>query len=71
MNYHQTKGREADVVIHIFRDDDYFGEEGEPFEELSRLLNVALSRARERVFVILPPNPHPLVEPFGFLIKDA
>lgn len=71
MNYHQTKGREADVVIHIFRDDDYFGEEGEPFEELSRLLNVALSRAREQVFVILPPNPHPLVEPFGFLIKDA
>ena len=71
MNYHQTKGREADVVIHIFRDDDYFGNESEPFEELSRLLNVALSRARDRVIVILPPNPHPLVEPFGTLVEDS
>lgn len=70
MNYHQTKGREADVVIHIFRNDDYFGDDQEPFEELSCLLNVALSRARERVIVILPPNPHPLVEPFGTLIED-
>ena len=71
MNYHQTKGREADVVIHVFHDDDYFGNEAEPFEELSRLLNVALSRARERVIVLLPPNPHPLVEPFGALIKHG
>lgn len=71
MNYHQTKGREADMVIHVFHDNDYFGPESEPFEELSRLLNVALSRARERVIVLLPPNPHPLVEPFGALIRDA
>jgi DNA helicase-2/ATP-dependent DNA helicase PcrA len=71
MNYHQTKGREADIVIHIFRDDDYFGQEGEPFEELSRLLNVALSRARERVIILLPQNPHPLVEPFSALIRDS
>ncbi len=71
MNYHQTKGREADVVIHIFYDDDYFGREAEPFEELSRLLNVALSRARERVIILLPPNPHPLVEPFGALIRGV
>jgi len=71
MNYHQTKGREADVVIHIFHDDDYFGDEEEPFEELSRLLNVALSRARERVIILLPPNPHPLVEPFGALVRDS
>lgn len=71
MNYHQTKGREADVVIHIFRNDDYFGREGEPFEELSRLLNVALSRARERVIVMLPSDPHPLVEPFSALIQDS
>lgn len=71
MNYHQTKGREADVVIHIFRNDDYFGREGEPFEELSRLLNVALSRARERVIVLLPSDPHPLVEPFSALIQDS
>ena len=38
MNYHQTKGREADVVIHVFHDDDYFGNEAEPFEELSAYL---------------------------------
>ena len=68
MNYHQTKGREADVVIHIFHNNDWFGEEGEPFEELSRLLNVALSRARERVIILLPPKPHALVEPFQALI---
>lgn len=64
MNYHQTKGREADTVIHIFRSDDYFGREMEPFETASRLLHVAISRARKRVVVVLPPNPHPLVEPF-------
>lgn len=69
MNYHQTKGREADIVIHIFHNDDYFGPEQEPFEALSRLLNVALSRARERVIILLPPNPHALVEPFEALIR--
>jgi DNA helicase-2/ATP-dependent DNA helicase PcrA len=71
MNYYQTKGREADVVIPIFHNDDYFGSGGEPFEKLSRLLNVALSRARERVIILLPPNPHPLVEPFAALIKGV
>lgn len=70
MNYHQTKGREADIVIHIFRNDDYFGYDSEPFEELSRLLNVALSRARERVIVLLPPEPHPLVQPFQLLLDN-
>ena len=70
MNYHQTKGREADTVVHVFRSDDYFGREGEPYEETSRLLNVAVSRARQRVIVILPPNPHGLVEPFT-LLKDV
>jgi DNA helicase-2/ATP-dependent DNA helicase PcrA len=73
MNYHQTKGREADMVIHVFHSDDYFGppeKQKEPFEELSKLLNVALSRARERVIILLPSNPHPLVEPFEVLIRD-
>lgn len=64
MTYHQTKGREADTVIHVFLPDDYFGNEPEPFEEASRLLNVAISRARQRVVMILPTNPHGLVEPF-------
>ena len=67
MNYHQTKGREADTVVHVFGPDDYFGSEAEPFEKTSRLLNVAISRARHRVIVLLPPTPHPLVEPFTLL----
>ena len=69
MNYHQTKGREADTVIHVFRSDDYFGKEIEPYETASRLLNVAISRARQRVVIILPPDPHPLVEPFTALMR--
>ena len=64
MNYHQTKGREADTVIHVFRSDDYFGREGEPFESASKLLNAAISRARQRVIIILPSTPHSLVKPF-------
>ena len=74
MNYHQTKGREADIVVHVFYNDDYFGpseKQSEPFEELSKLLNVALSRAREKVIVLLPPIPHPLVEPFETLIQET
>ena len=71
MNYHQTKGREADTVVHVFRPNDYFGREVEPFAKTSRLLNVAVSRARQRVVVELPPTPHPLVEPFNFLKKYA
>ena len=71
MNYHQTKGREADTVVHVFGPDDYFGSEVEPFEKTSRLLNVAISRARHRVIVILPPTPHPLVEPFTTLRRHA
>jgi DNA helicase-2/ATP-dependent DNA helicase PcrA len=70
MNFHQTKGREADVVIHVYRSDDFFGDEGEPFEKNSRLMNVALSRARQRVVVLLPDDPHPLVAPFASLAKE-
>lgn len=72
MNYHQTKGREADTVIHVFRDDDYFGREvSEPFEELSRLLNVAVSRARQQVVILLPPSPHPVIRPFAGLANQS
>ena len=71
MNYHQTKGREADTVIHVFQPEDYFGPETEPFSETSRLLNVAISRARHRVIVMLPPTPHPVVEPFTLLRQYA
>jgi DNA helicase-2/ATP-dependent DNA helicase PcrA len=66
MNFHQTKGREADVVILVYRDGDYLAnwQDGEPYEEPSRVLFVSLTRARQRVIVVLPPRPHPLVAPF-------
>ena len=67
MNYHQTKGREADTVVHVFQTGDYFGSEREPFEKASRLLNVAISRARHRVIVLLPPMPHAVVHPYTML----
>jgi DNA helicase-2/ATP-dependent DNA helicase PcrA len=67
MNFHQTKGREADTVIHVFRMDDYVPETVHPFEEASRLLNVSISRARKRVVLVLPPAPYPLIAPFSSL----
>ncbi len=67
MNFHQTKGREADAVQLIYRDGDYLADarDQEPFAEPSRVLYVALTRARRRVAVILPPDPHPLVAPLA------
>ena len=67
MTFHQTKGRETDLAIHVFNQRDFFGNGAEPFEEASRLLYVAISRARRRVVVILPTNPHPLLEPYEAL----
>ncbi len=64
MNFTQTKGREADASVLVFRSDDWFGTAGEPFEEASRLLYVAMTRARQKVVVLLPPWPHDLVAPF-------
>ena len=37
MTYHQTKSREADTAIHVYRRQDFFGREGEPFEEASNI----------------------------------
>ena len=68
MNFHQTKGREADVVILLYRDSDWFGREEEPFPQNSRLLYVSLTRSRYRNVIILPKNPHPLVAPFAELV---
>ena len=70
MTYHQTKSREADTAIHVYRHGDFFGREGEPFEEASRLLNVAITRARKRLVLILPHDPHPLVKPF-YALRDV
>lgn len=71
MNFHQTKGREADVVILVYRDTDWFGREEEPFPTNSRLLYVSLTRAKQRNVVILPPKPHPLVAPFEELSTSS
>ena len=70
MNLHQTKGREADAIIAMFRSNDYFGPEAEPFERASRLLYVVLTRARRQVTIILPKRPHPLVAPFANLVAE-
>jgi DNA helicase-2/ATP-dependent DNA helicase PcrA len=67
MNLHQTKGREADAIIAVFRASDYFGKEHEPFANASRLLYVVLTRARQQVTLLLPTNPHPLVAPLASL----
>lgn len=67
MNFHQTKGREADVVILSHSSDDWYGYDDEPYDEPSRVLYVSLTRARHRVIVLLPPTPHPLVAPFAGL----
>jgi DNA helicase-2/ATP-dependent DNA helicase PcrA len=65
MNFHQTKGREADAVLLVYQNTDWFGKEGPPFPKTSRVLFVALTRARERVVIVLPTQPHPLVAPFA------
>ncbi len=69
MNFHQTKGREADAVILVYRDGDVLSgwSDSEPYEESSRVLYVSLTRARHRLCVVLPLNPHPLIAPFAEL----
>lgn len=67
MNFAQTKGREADLVMLLFRQSDGLGPRRGPFDELSRSLYVALTRARKRAVVILPPEPHPFISPFQYL----
>lgn len=67
MNLHQTKGRESDAIIAVFRPDDYHGNDTEPFPSASRLLYVVLTRARQQLTLLLPTNPHQLVAPFTAL----
>jgi DNA helicase-2/ATP-dependent DNA helicase PcrA len=69
MNFHQTKGREADAVILSYSTNDWYGNEGEPYEETSRILYVSMTRARKLVVVLLPTLPHPLVAPFQALME--
>jgi DNA helicase-2/ATP-dependent DNA helicase PcrA len=71
MNFHQTKGREADAVVLVYRDGDYLADrrDTEPFVEPSRVLFVSITRARREVVLILPSDPHPLVGPFANLAR--
>lgn len=73
MNFHQTKGREADAVLLVYRDDDYLADsrDREPFRDPSRVLYVSLTRARKEIVVILPPRPHPLIQPFAKLAPST
>jgi len=73
MNFHQTKGREADAVILVYRNGDYLADRHatEPFEESSRVLLVALTRAKKEVIVILPSEPHELVAPLAGLAAEG
>ncbi|MHB1251791.1 MAG: UvrD-helicase domain-containing protein [Acidimicrobiales bacterium] len=71
MNFHQTKGREADAVILSYSSTDWYGRGGEPYEEASRVLYVSMTRARHRIVVLLPSAPHALVQPFTGLADLA
>ena len=64
MNFHQTKGREADAVVLSHTSSDWYGYGREPFDEPSRVLYVSITRARHKVIILLPASPHPLVAPF-------
>ena len=70
MNFHQAKGREADQVILLYRSDDYLADhrDVEPFTKSSRVLYVALTRARHRVVVLLPERPHRFIAPFASIV---
>ena len=67
MNFHQAKGREADAVVLVYREGGWVTrrQSGEPFAAESRVLYVALTRARDAVTLVLPPDPHPLIAPLA------
>lgn len=69
MGLYQTKGREADATIVVLRSGDYYGPERyEPFEDGSNLLYVILTRAREKIIVLIfGEDPPPLIAPLARL----
>jgi DNA helicase-2/ATP-dependent DNA helicase PcrA len=72
MNFHQTKGREADAVILVYRQGGWVASRraGEPFASESRVLYVALTRARKQVIILAPPDSHPFVAPLARLASS-
>lgn len=73
MNFHQTKGREADAVVLVYREGGWVTrrESSEPFLTESRVLYVALTRAREAVTVLVPPDSHPFIAPLAAIANVA
>ncbi|WP_331768105.1 ATP-binding domain-containing protein [Embleya sp. NBC_00896] len=63
MNLHQAKGREADTTIVLLGAEEYYGSEGEPFPDGSRLLYVVMTRARHRAHIVVPDASHALWRP--------
>ncbi|MFD9770734.1 UvrD-helicase domain-containing protein [[Kitasatospora] papulosa] len=63
MNLHQTKGREADTTILLLGSEEFYGYEGEPFLNGSKLLYVVMTRARKHARLVVPEQSHPLWAP--------
>jgi DNA helicase-2/ATP-dependent DNA helicase PcrA len=63
MNLHQAKGREVDVTILLLGNDEYHGDEGEPYPTGSKLLYVVMTRARKRAHLFVPNLVHGLWVP--------
>ncbi|WP_254642995.1 UvrD-helicase domain-containing protein [Streptomyces sp. BV333] len=63
MNLHQTKGREADTTILLLGSEEFYGYEGEPFPNGSKLLYVVMTRARKHAHLVVPEQSHPLWAP--------
>lgn len=72
MNLHQTKGREVDAVILLFREGGFVAPRTarEPYTDRSRVLYVALTRARLAVTILIPPIAHPFVAPLAAFATD-
>lgn len=72
MNLFQSKGREVDAVILLYREGGFVTSHtaSEPFRSSSRPLYVALTRARTQAIVLLPPAPHDLIAPFAQFVAD-
>lgn len=72
MGLYQAKGREADATVVVFRENDFYGSEGEPMPEGSKLLYVVLSRARKRTIILTLGSELPgLVAPLAALSRPA
>jgi DNA helicase-2/ATP-dependent DNA helicase PcrA len=68
MGLYQSKGREADATVVVFRGNDFYGNEAEPMPVGSRLLYVVLTRARRKTIVLtLGSTLRPLVDPLAAL----